>query len=171
MKAVHIQTLLMEEQDTGCLDRKMGRRYVAKCWYCTTTFNALYRSSSSMVYRYQQLYGRMSHRVWLRVAIASCFMVCLSYSKNRSQAQTQCSDIYGRGYSDAPQTTYNPGLFSTQLALLMQHINWDKAVIVGVSMVCSNIFSHFQSLIHAFRVLSIGWRCSSCVYCAFPAPC
>jgi hypothetical protein len=44
-------------------------------------------------------------------------------------------DLYGRGYSDAPQTTYNPALYATQLALLMQHIKWEKAHIVGVSMV------------------------------------
>ncbi|TFY71975.1 hypothetical protein EVG20_g1011 [Dentipellis fragilis] len=44
-------------------------------------------------------------------------------------------DLYGRGYSDAPQTSYDPSLYATQLALLMQHINWDKAFVAGVSMV------------------------------------
>ncbi|KAL9713172.1 hypothetical protein Ac2012v2_004413 [Leucoagaricus gongylophorus] len=59
-------------------------------------------------------------------------------------------DIYGRGYSDAPQTTYHPGLFSTQLALLMQHLKWDKAVIVGVSMgggVAAAFTAHFPHLV------------------------
>lgn len=45
------------------------------------------------------------------------------------------ADLYGRGYSDAPQTTYDAGLYTTQLALLMQHVGWDKACIAGVSMV------------------------------------
>lgn len=44
-------------------------------------------------------------------------------------------DLYGRGYSDAPQTTYDVSLYATQLALLMQHIRWDQAYIVGISMV------------------------------------
>ncbi|KAF8632813.1 hypothetical protein AX15_001674 [Amanita polypyramis BW_CC] len=43
-------------------------------------------------------------------------------------------DLYGRGYSDAPQTTYNTDLYTTQLALLMQYLKWDKAIVVGVSM-------------------------------------
>jgi pimeloyl-ACP methyl ester carboxylesterase len=44
-------------------------------------------------------------------------------------------DLYGRGYSDAPQTTYDTTLYVTQLALLMQHVKWEKAHVVGVSMV------------------------------------
>jgi len=43
-------------------------------------------------------------------------------------------DLYGRGYSDAPQTTYDAYLYTTQLALLMQYIRWHKAMIVGYSM-------------------------------------
>ncbi|KAF8653442.1 hypothetical protein AX16_003917 [Volvariella volvacea WC 439] len=43
-------------------------------------------------------------------------------------------DLYGRGYSDAPQTKYDATLYATQLALLMQHLKWDKAFIAGVSM-------------------------------------
>ncbi|KAH9833872.1 alpha/beta-hydrolase [Rhodofomes roseus] len=43
-------------------------------------------------------------------------------------------DLYGRGYSDAPQTTYDSSLYTTQLALLMQYVGWDKAHIAGVSM-------------------------------------
>ncbi|KAF5354596.1 hypothetical protein D9758_011185 [Tetrapyrgos nigripes] len=43
-------------------------------------------------------------------------------------------DLYGRGYSDAPQTTYDTTLYVTQLALLMQHIKWEKAHVFGVSM-------------------------------------
>ncbi|KAF4619496.1 hypothetical protein D9613_004744 [Agrocybe pediades] len=43
-------------------------------------------------------------------------------------------DLYGRGYSDAPLTTYSTNLYTTQLALLMQYLRWEKANIVGVSM-------------------------------------
>ena len=44
-------------------------------------------------------------------------------------------DIYGKGYTQAPQTTYNTYLFVTQLALLMQYVKWENANIVGFSMV------------------------------------
>ncbi|CAE6513746.1 unnamed protein product [Rhizoctonia solani] len=46
-------------------------------------------------------------------------------------------DLYGRGYSEAPDartTLYDVDLYITQLALLMQHIGWRKARIVGLSM-------------------------------------
>ncbi|KAH9927074.1 alpha/beta-hydrolase [Epithele typhae] len=43
-------------------------------------------------------------------------------------------DLYGRGYSDAPHTTYDANLYSTQLALLLQHIRWERASIAGLSM-------------------------------------
>ncbi|KAI0775860.1 alpha/beta-hydrolase [Trametes elegans] len=43
-------------------------------------------------------------------------------------------DLYGRGYSDAPQTTYDSNLYTTQLALLLQYVGWCKADVVGVSM-------------------------------------
>ena len=47
------------------------------------------------------------------------------------------ADLYGRGYSDAPEITYDTSLYATQLALLMQHIKWPKAYVAGVSMVRS----------------------------------
>lgn len=50
-------------------------------------------------------------------------------------------DLYGRGYSEAPQTTYDTNLYTAQLAHLMQYIRWEKANIVGVSMVRS--YTHF----------------------------
>ncbi|KAJ7208800.1 alpha/beta-hydrolase [Mycena rebaudengoi] len=44
-------------------------------------------------------------------------------------------DLYGRGYSDAPYSVpYDTGLYVTQLALLLQHVGWPKARVVGVSM-------------------------------------
>ncbi|KAH6914587.1 Alpha/Beta hydrolase protein [Coprinopsis sp. MPI-PUGE-AT-0042] len=59
-------------------------------------------------------------------------------------------DLYGRGYSDAPQTTYDPTLYSVQLALLMQHVKWDKATVIGVSMgggVVAAFTSRFPNLV------------------------
>ncbi|KAF9812764.1 hypothetical protein IEO21_06014 [Rhodonia placenta] len=59
-------------------------------------------------------------------------------------------DLYGRGYSDAPQTTYDAGLYTTQLALLMQHVGWDKACIAGVSMgggIATAFTAHFPHLV------------------------
>ncbi|KAJ7438795.1 Alpha/Beta hydrolase protein [Mycena galericulata] len=44
-------------------------------------------------------------------------------------------DLYGRGYSDAPAgVAYDPQLYVTQLALLLQHVRWPRARLVGVSM-------------------------------------
>lgn len=60
------------------------------------------------------------------------------------------SDLYGRGYSDAPQTTYCTSLYTTQLALLMQYLKWDKANIVGVSMgggIAAAFTAHFPHLV------------------------
>ena len=45
-------------------------------------------------------------------------------------------DLYGRGYSDAPHVSYTTELFTTQLASLMKHVGWDRAIITGLSMVC-----------------------------------
>ncbi|KAJ7642922.1 Alpha/Beta hydrolase protein [Mycena rosella] len=44
-------------------------------------------------------------------------------------------DLYGRGYSDAPRgVPYDATLYVTQLALLMQHIQWERTRVVGFSM-------------------------------------
>ncbi|KAI0651800.1 alpha/beta-hydrolase [Trametes meyenii] len=43
-------------------------------------------------------------------------------------------DLYGKGYSQAPYTTYDATLYTVQLALLLQYIHWDAAHIVGFSM-------------------------------------
>jgi pimeloyl-ACP methyl ester carboxylesterase len=53
-------------------------------------------------------------------------------------------DLYGRGYSDAPQTTYDAPLYAIQLALLMQHVRWDSARLVGLSM-GGSIVAYFTS--------------------------
>jgi hypothetical protein len=64
-------------------------------------------------------------------------------------------DLYGRGYSDAPQTVYDTSLYATQLALLMQHVRWEKAGVVGISMV-SLIFEYYfgpRLHFHVFRFI------------------
>ncbi|KAJ7099876.1 Alpha/Beta hydrolase protein [Mycena crocata] len=44
-------------------------------------------------------------------------------------------DLYGRGYSDAPlNTTFDTELYVTQLALLLQHLRWERTRLVGFSM-------------------------------------
>ncbi|KAJ7614496.1 Alpha/Beta hydrolase protein [Roridomyces roridus] len=45
-------------------------------------------------------------------------------------------DLYGRGYSDAPAAgvVYDPHLYVTQLALLLQHVGWQRTRLVGYSM-------------------------------------
>ena len=44
-------------------------------------------------------------------------------------------DLYARGYSDAPLAApHDAALYTTQLALLMQHIGWSRARLVGLSM-------------------------------------
>ena len=45
------------------------------------------------------------------------------------------TDLYGKGYSEAPKLPCDAKLFTTQLALLMQYVRWDAAHIVGFSMV------------------------------------
>ncbi|KAJ7627938.1 alpha/beta-hydrolase [Mycena polygramma] len=44
-------------------------------------------------------------------------------------------DLYGRGYSDAPQgVAYDAQLYVTQLALLLQHLQWTRVRLLGFSM-------------------------------------
>lgn len=57
-----------------------------------------------------------------------------------TQAQITGTDLYARGYSEAPDRPYDAHLYILQLALLMQYIGWDKADIVGFSMVCALAF-------------------------------
>ena len=74
------------------------------------------------------------------------------------------TDLYGRGYSDAPHTTYDVNLYTTQLALLLQYVGWSKADIVGVSMVFTvpHPASEILSCIFSGR-----WHCHR-VCCTIP---
>lgn len=67
-------------------------------------------------------------------------------------------DLYGRGYSEAPDalsTPYNTELYITQLALLMQAVGWRKARIVGLSMVSSTQF-HFHHAVFLTYNIRVG---------------
>ena len=44
-------------------------------------------------------------------------------------------DLYGKGYSETQSVAYDANLFTIQLALLMQYVKWQKATIIGFSMV------------------------------------
>ncbi|KAJ7254588.1 Alpha/Beta hydrolase protein [Mycena rebaudengoi] len=62
-------------------------------------------------------------------------------------------DLYGRGYSDAPRGAsngipYDAALYATQLALLLQHLEWHKTRVLGYSM---------------------GGAIAAALVCAFPA--
>nr|GAT54774.1 predicted protein [Mycena chlorophos] len=60
-------------------------------------------------------------------------------------------DLYGRGYSDAPRNaTYDSNLYVTQLALLLQHVRWERARVVGYSMggpIAAAFVAAFPSLV------------------------
>ncbi|KIY66707.1 alpha/beta-hydrolase [Cylindrobasidium torrendii FP15055 ss-10] len=65
-------------------------------------------------------------------------------------------DLYGRGYSDSPVSHYDLGLFTEQLALLMQYINWQSATLVGLSMggaIVAGMVNQFPHLVDSQVVL------------------
>ena len=68
------------------------------------------------------------------VIVSFCMVRVYACSSQLTSTQTS-ADLYGRGYSDAPEITYDTSLYATQLALLMQHVKWPKAHVAGVSMV------------------------------------
>lgn len=79
------------------------------------------------------------------------------------------ADLYGKGYSEAPRTTYDPNLFITQVAMLLQFVDWKKAAIVGFSMVIAILSLHHQCKFEAKfdlflplgRWYNISVRCQS----------
>ncbi|KAJ7182212.1 Alpha/Beta hydrolase protein [Mycena crocata] len=66
-------------------------------------------------------------------------------------------DLYGRGYSDAPSgAAYDAQLYVTQVALLMQHVGWLRARVVGVSMggaIAAAFVATFPNLVESEVVL------------------
>ncbi|KAJ3391068.1 hypothetical protein HDU84_006583 [Entophlyctis sp. JEL0112] len=43
-------------------------------------------------------------------------------------------DVYGRGYSSSPGTIYSGSLYAQQLKDLLDHVGWESATVLGVSM-------------------------------------
>lgn len=43
-------------------------------------------------------------------------------------------DSWGRGFSQAPAGLYNEALYTSQLALLLQKVGWEKTDVIGVSL-------------------------------------
>ncbi|KAG2130173.1 Alpha/Beta hydrolase protein [Suillus bovinus] len=73
------------------------------------------------------------------------------YSPHEDTVYFSMVYLYGRGYSDAPQVTYDTILHTTQLALLMQHVKWDNAFIIGLSMgggIATAFSAHFPHLVN-----------------------
>ncbi|KIY68414.1 alpha beta-hydrolase [Cylindrobasidium torrendii FP15055 ss-10] len=65
-------------------------------------------------------------------------------------------DLYGRGYSDSPDSKFPVELYTTQLALLMQYVHWEKAYLAGVSMgspIIAAFIDHFPHLVEEKVVL------------------
>ncbi|KAF7351665.1 Alpha beta hydrolase [Mycena sanguinolenta] len=66
-------------------------------------------------------------------------------------------DLYGRGYSAAPVgATYDAQLYVTQLALLLQHLGWQKTRVGGVSMggaIAAAFVATFPGLVESDVVL------------------
>ena len=80
-------------------------------------------------------------------------------------------DLYGRGYSDAPNVLESTNLYTTQLALLMQYVGWTQARVVGLSMggsIAATFAAQFPHLVDRdivficavgnFPVCSLAWR-------------
>lgn len=62
-------------------------------------------------------------------------------------------DLYGRGYTEAPcasEVKYDTEMYVTQLALLLGHVGWDKAAIVGSSVgggIAIAFSAHFPQMV------------------------
>ncbi|KAI8066639.1 Alpha/Beta hydrolase protein [Gongronella butleri] len=60
-------------------------------------------------------------------------------------------DLWGRGYSDAPDTHFDDALFVTQVALLLQKVGWTKTDVVGVSLgggVAASFTSYYPEMVN-----------------------
>ncbi|KAF9516790.1 hypothetical protein BS47DRAFT_605439 [Hydnum rufescens UP504] len=59
-------------------------------------------------------------------------------------------DLYGRGYSDAPEVPHSARLYTTQLALLLQYLGWSNTRVVGLSMgggIAASFVAQFPQLV------------------------
>lgn len=83
-----------------------------------------------------------------RTASASCSTVSRTSTSPRRRARLDYSviDLYGRGYSDAPQVPHDPNLYAIQLALLLQYLRWDSTDVVGFSLVRRSLALYSESV-------------------------
>ncbi|KAK6981144.1 hydrolase-4 domain-containing protein [Favolaschia claudopus] len=79
-------------------------------------------------------------------------------------------DLYGRGYSDAPHgVPYDAQLYVTQIALLLQHIGWEKTHVVGWSFggaIGAAFISRFPELVERDVILIASAGAIDSVYLA-----
>lgn len=61
-------------------------------------------------------------------------MIINSFFKADKGHHVLVYDIWGRGYSQAPAVNYDEALYTSQLAMLLQKVGWDKTDVVGVSL-------------------------------------
>jgi pimeloyl-ACP methyl ester carboxylesterase len=43
-------------------------------------------------------------------------------------------DLYGRGYTQAPDVPHTMSFYVEQLSQLLEHIGWEKTIVIGLSM-------------------------------------
>ncbi len=82
-------------------------------------------------------------------------------------------DLYGRGYSDSPGTNHDEALFTTQLALVMDHVGWHSAVIVGKSLggaIAASFASYFPQRTEKLILVAPAVRQSSALISRFHVP-
>jgi pimeloyl-ACP methyl ester carboxylesterase len=66
-------------------------------------------------------------------------------------------DLYGRGYSDAPGVLYDEALHTMQLYLLLQHMEWTKCHVVGLSMgggIATSFSHHYPDVVQSLTLLA-----------------
>jgi pimeloyl-ACP methyl ester carboxylesterase len=68
-----------------------------------------------------------------------------------------CYEQYGKGYSDSPGVVYNDELYISQLAALLQDLNWGKTDIIGYSLggaITCGYVSRFPELVERVILLA-----------------
>jgi pimeloyl-ACP methyl ester carboxylesterase len=66
-------------------------------------------------------------------------------------------DLWGRGYSQAPAVTYDEALYTSQLAMLLQKVGWDKTGVVGVSLggaIATSFASFYPEMVNKLVLIS-----------------
>ncbi|KAL7330314.1 hypothetical protein PS15p_205279 [Mucor circinelloides] len=66
-------------------------------------------------------------------------------------------DLWGRGYSQAPATKYDEALYTSQLAMLLQKVGWDKADVIGTSLgggIASSFTSFYPEMVNKLVLIA-----------------